>query len=232
MISSHRMSASVRRVVSLIIVSLIATSSAFATGERNSFDPTQFSTGNFHGCPPTGQGSDPYLNSLKNRDQPPTGGKIYTVAKLYRVTPRLPNRKIHREKWTAAQQDLAAIWEQRSVMVEGYLIDAVKEGREACNCGDDTYVDHHLWLAGTPSASKARALVVEVSPRSWPTHPTWSDNATFRKLVRDKAKVRVAGWLTWDQEHQANVGGSRMTLWEVHPIHSIQVWRNNQWVTI
>ena len=49
------------------------------------------------------------------------------------------------------------------MMVEGYLVfDAVKEGKEACNCGSIKYVDHHLWLASTPSASRAKAIVVEV----------------------------------------------------------------------
>jgi hypothetical protein len=37
-------------------LSLLAISSLLAAGERNSFDPTQFSTGDFHGCLPTGQG--------------------------------------------------------------------------------------------------------------------------------------------------------------------------------
>jgi hypothetical protein len=93
--------------------------------------------------------------------------------------------------------------------------DLIAEDVESCNCGDETYVDHHLWLAGSPGASKARAMVVEVSPRTWLTHPTWRDNETFKQLVR--AKVRVAGWLMWDQEHQPHVGHSRLTLWEIHP---------------
>jgi hypothetical protein len=212
----------------------IISSSIFAAGERNSFNPIEFSTGDFHGCPPDGRGAirDPYLCILKNRDKPPSGGKIFSVAQLYRVTPTLPNRKVNRDKWTPQEQDLAAIWEQRSMMVEGYLIDAVTEGHEACNCGDDTYVDHHLWLADKSTASKAKALVVEVSPRAWVTHPTWSDNKTFLKLVREKSKVRIAGWLTWDQEHQPHVGHSRISLWEIHPIHTIQVLSGNKWMDL
>jgi hypothetical protein len=85
------------------------------------------------------------------------------VAKLYKVTPRLANKKVNRDKWTAAQQDLAAIWEQRAVMVQGYLIGSTPEGEEACNCKSDTYIDHHLWLAGSPNSPKKRAMVVEVS---------------------------------------------------------------------
>jgi hypothetical protein len=217
----------------LFLLPVIAPS-MLAAATQATFDPRQFSTGDFHGCPPDGSGAirDPYLCMLKNRDKASIGGKLYTVAQLYRITPRLPNKKVNRDKWTAAQRDLAARWESRSVMVEGYLIDAVTEGHEACNCGSDTYVDHHLWLAASPAAPKSKALVVEVSPRAWPTHPSWSDNNTFKKAVHDKNKVRIAGWLTWDQEHQPHVGHSRMSLWEIHPIHEIQVLRGGQWVGI
>src|ERR1700720_3677557 len=99
----------VRRIASSIAIALFAISTALAA---NNFDPTQFSTGNFHGCPPTGQGSDPYLSSLKNRDKPPTTSMtVYTVNKLYQVTPSLPNRKVPRSTWTQQQRDLAAKWE-------------------------------------------------------------------------------------------------------------------------
>ena len=219
------------QILSGFIISLFAVFSVFAAGERNSFDPQQFSTGKFHGCLATGIGGDPYLNSLKNRDKSPTTARLYTVNGLYQKTPTLPKRKVPRTKWTSQQQDLAARWERQAVMVEGYLVfDAVKEGEEACNCGSTKYVDHHLWLASTPSASRARAMVVEVSPRTWAYHQGWSKAETFRRLFKAKEKVRVIGWLTWDQEHAAHLGKYRRTLWEVHPIHQIQVQRGNQWV--
>ena len=220
----------VRRIAPSIVITLFAVSAALGA---NNFDPTQFSTGNFHTCLPTGQGSDPYLNSLKNRDKPPTTARLYTVNRLYEKTPTLPKKKVHRSKWTPQQQDLAARWERPAVMVEGYLVfDAVKEGEEACNCGSTKYVDHHLWLASTPSATRAKAMVVEVSPREWANHQGWNKAETFRRLIRAKEKVRVIGWLTWDQEHAAHLGKYRRTLWEVHPIHQIQVQRGNQWVSL
>jgi len=221
------------RVLQIAFVLLFAISSAFAAGERRTFDPLKFTTGDFHGCPATGEGSDPYLNSLKNRDRSPTTARLYTVNRLYEKTPTLPKKKVHRSKWTPQQQDLAARWERQAVIVEGYLVfDAVKEGKEACNCGSTKYVDHHLWLASTPSAPRAKAMVVEVSPREWSYHQGWNKAETFRRLIRAKEKVRVIGWLTWDQEHAAHLGKYRRTLWEVHPIHQIQVQRGNQWVSL
>jgi hypothetical protein len=62
----------------IALVLLFSFSSAFAAGERNRFDPVQLSTGNFHGCPAEGQGSDPYLNTLKKPRQ-----VAYDGASLY-----------------------------------------------------------------------------------------------------------------------------------------------------
>lgn len=225
------------RRIALIFVSLLTFSSVYGAGERKTYNPVKFSTGKFHGCPPTGKGSDPYLNSLKNRDVPPTKAKRYTVTQFLKAAPRtLPTRKIHRDRWTPQQQDLAAKWERRAVTVEGYLVfDAVKQAKEACNCGSATYRDFHLWLGAVPSVTKAsrgRALVVEVSPRTWPTHPTWKEAKTYRGPIRAGTKVRVTGWLMWDQEHAPHLTKTRGTLWEVHPIHKIQVRQGNKWVTL
>jgi hypothetical protein len=208
---------------------------AFAAGDQNAFDPRQFSTGTFHNCPPEGRSRrfDPYLDALKNRDVPPAAARRYAVPDLLNSLPKtLPTSKLNRSHWSAANQALAARWEQQSVTVEGYLLGVTQEGSEACNCGSTTYVDHHLWLAPTPTATKASAMVVEVSPRAWPAHPSWRNNSTFRQVIHAKSKVRVTGWLTYDQEHKEQVGKTRRTLWEVHPIHSIQVLRGNQWVNL
>jgi hypothetical protein len=226
------MNPSVRRLAPiLLLVSLFAVSGS-ATG---TFDPTQFSRGDFQGCPPTGEGGDPYLSTLKNRDKPPTGQvALYTVNQLYNATPALPTKKVSRSKWTPTQRALAAKWECKAVMVEGYLIHVpIREKQEACNCESTQYADHHMWLAQTASSPRSLAMVVEISPRGWMCHPNWKNAAVYLKPVVDnKEKVRVTGWLTYDQEHHEQVGKTRRTLYEVHPIHAIQVWRGNKWVTL
>jgi hypothetical protein len=225
------MNPSVRRIAPFIVALFV--SSTFAA---NNFDPKQFSTGNFHNCPQTGQGGDPYLNSLKNRDKPPTTSMtVYSVNRLYQVTPTLPkSRKLRSKSWTPQQRALAAKWECRPVVVEGYLVHPPQpEGQEACNCKSDAYFDHHMWLGPTANASRKLAMVVEISPRAWPNHPTWKNaTATLKPVVDHKEKVRVAGWLTWDEDHPEQIGKTRRTLWEVHPIHSIQVQRSGQWVSL
>src|SRR5215471_4805450 len=123
----------VRRIAPILALTVLFAVSAFAAG---AFDPGQFTRGNFQGCEPTGQGGDPYLSSLKNRDKPPTGMiALFTVDSLYKATPVLPKKKVPRSKWTPAQRALAATWECKAVMVEGYLVHApYKEHEEACNC--------------------------------------------------------------------------------------------------
>jgi hypothetical protein len=67
------------------------------------------------------------------------------------------------------------------------------------------------WLQ-LPSAFRANAMVVEISPREWADHQGWDKAETFRALVRAKEKVHVSGWLTWDQEHAAHLGKYRKNL--------------------
>jgi hypothetical protein len=51
------------------------------------FDPTPYTTGKFDGCSPQGNGSDPYLNRLKNRDLPPPN---YSTMRIKSVLTNLP----------------------------------------------------------------------------------------------------------------------------------------------
>jgi hypothetical protein len=75
------------------------------------------------------------------------------------------------------------------------------------------------------------SLVVEISPRLLKDHPQWPTLAT--KAWHDGTQVRVRGWRMWDQEHGSEVGKTRGTLWEIHPIHEIDVQdENGDWVPI
>jgi hypothetical protein len=39
----------------------------------------------------------------------------------------------------------------------------------------------------------------------------------------------VSGWLMMDQEHPDQVGKTRGTLWEVHPVMRLEVERRGGW---
>ena len=42
-------------------------------------------------------------------------------------------------------------------------------------------------------------------------------------------QVRISGWLMLDQEHPEQIGKTRGTLWEIHPITRIEVKDANGW---
>jgi hypothetical protein len=50
--------------------------------------------------------------------------------------------------------------------------------------------------------------------------------------VRDSTRVRLSGWLLLDTEHPEEVGRTRGTIWEIHPVMRIEARRGNRWVDI
>jgi hypothetical protein len=85
-------------------------------------------------------------------------------------------------------------------------------------------------------------MVVELSPRLLDAHPNWPKLAS--KAWRDGTLVRIRGWRMWDQEHPEQLHNrtdkkrklhhaTRATLWEIHPIHEIDVQdAQGNWVPI
>ena len=58
-------------------------------------------------------------------------------------------------------------------------------------------------------------------------NPSWT-KANLNKIRGQK--VRITGWLMYDFEHPPQVGKTRGTLWEVHPVMKIEVLQDGQWV--
>jgi hypothetical protein len=74
-------------------------------------------------------------------------------------------------------------------------------------------------------------MVVEISPRLLEAYPNWPTLAQQAKT--GGTLVRIRGWRAWDQEHPEQIGKTRATLWEIHPIHEIDVQdANGHWVLI
>ena len=120
------------------------------------------------------------------------------------------------------------------VVLEGYLLNFKQEGPESPNCYDPDLHDFHMWIgkttARTPKARNAlrrKAVVVEPTPRTQAMNPSWTK--TNLNKIRGQ-RVRITGWLMYDFEHPPQVGKTRGTLWEVHPVMKIEVLRDGQWV--
>jgi hypothetical protein len=193
-------------------------------------DSTIYTTGMFDGCPPEGDGGDRDLNRLKNRDMPPPSYETMSVSQMLTDRPEraLEEGRKPRRLWSEAARTEVSEWERKGVSVEGHLLRVKQEGPESCNCHAEDHRDFHLWLGADPDDDRGRSVVVEISPRFLPDHPNWRLRI-LRRLVEDGARVRISGWLMWDQEHPEQIGQTRGTLWEIHPIHKIEVSSGGVW---
>ncbi|MEI8134660.1 MAG: hypothetical protein WCH46_06220 [bacterium] len=184
----------------------------------------------FHGIPREGIGGDPDLNRQKNRWSIPADVREYRISQII----GLPHTALdmmeseHRKKWSVAARDEAASAETKGVRVVGYLSKVREQGPEACNGKSEIYDDFHLWITESPYQNKNEGIVIEATP-FWKEHfPSWQ-LITFEKLAFEHARVRVTGWLLWDQEHGDEVWKSRGSLWEIHPITKFEIYTGDGW---
>ncbi len=186
----------------------------------------------FQGCPPEGDGGDPALNRLKNRidDGEYIPVEFDAVAKL--TWPQSVERK-KRQNWSDGDTKSVARYEGIPISVSGYLAGAKEEGPESPNChgADHDFRDYHIWLVKSADDGRDKSIVVEVTPRIRVNHPAWN-LAALRKIAKEKDRVRISGWLMLDPEHPDQVGKTRGTIWEIHPIMKIEVDQNGGWVTL
>jgi len=190
--------------------------------------PTPVSTG-YKDCPPNGDGGDRIQNRLKNRtDSARWLAADFDTVRLLTWPRRVERRK--REGWTRADRAAVAKYEGLPLAIEGYFAGAKVEGPEATNChgADSDFRDWHIWLSGEPGRDRTRAIVVETTPAVRAGHPSWKFSV-IRRLARDSTRVRVSGWLFLDPEHPDQVGRTRGTIWEIHPVMRIDAWKNGQW---
>lgn len=187
----------------------------------------------FEGCPPDGDGGDRELNFLKNRvDSAPVWKATPLESLLERRWPMDLVRR-PRAEWSRADSVAVARREGLPIAIEGYFVGAKQEGPEATNChgADRTFRDWHIWLAMEPGKDRRRSIVVETTPAVRVTHPEWS-LSMIHKFVRDSTLVRVSGWLLLDQEHPEQLGKTRGTLWEIHPVLRIEVREGGRWTEL
>jgi hypothetical protein len=138
-----------------------------------------------------------------------------------------------RDRWSAEDRAQIERYEGLPIAIEGYLAGAKESGPESTNChgADKEFRDYHLWLTQNSEEDRSLSIVVEPTPRLLAKHPGWRLSA-FRKLVSEKTRVRLSGWLMFDPEHPDQVGKTRGTIWEVHPMMQAEVWHQERWVTL
>jgi hypothetical protein len=185
------------------------------------------------GIGPEGKGGDARLNVQKNRTAFPKVYEDLTIQQLIAIDHDLLEQqgKRRREKWYPSARLYAEQQEARGIRLEGYLLRAKQSGIESANGYIDSLRDYHLWIGDGPNALRNTTVIAEVTPRWKIVYPEWRLR-TFRRLAEQKARVRVSGWLLWDQEHASEVAKSRGTQWEIHPMTRFEVWNNGQWIEL
>lgn len=183
----------------------------------------------FDGCPPGGTGSDQDQNTLKNRTD--TGDWQLTTAGAILALDVPAGLSKQRSEWSGDDQAAIGHYEGLPLQVVGYLAGARVEGPESCNCHSVADVDYHLWLVDTAGTGRDSSVVCEVSPRVRANHPNWSIDKIC-PLVNNQTQVRISGWLMMDPLHPDQVGNTRGTTWEIHPIIAFEVAQNGGWVAL
>jgi hypothetical protein len=187
----------------------------------------------FDGCPPNGSGGDGDLNTLKNRVDDAPGGRYYDVDVPTLTSLPYPQgvARVQRKNWDPNDAEDVAQYEGTPLRAVGYIAGVKHEGTESTNCqfSDGKYRDFHVWLTPTAGDDRSKSIVVEVAPRVRSQRSGWTDDALFGLKGQ---KVRISGWLLMDQEHPEQIGQTRATLWEIHPIMHIEVANGTGWSKI
>jgi hypothetical protein len=189
-------------------------------------------TGSFKGCPAEGDGGDPALNELKNRVDEGQYALVNFDAVAGLKWPSAIERR-RRDNWSSADAAEVARYEGLPVSVEGYLASSKQEGPESPNChgADADFRDYHIWLVPQAEADRANSIVVEMTPPVRAKHANWRTDV-LGQIAKKDVRVRVSGWLMLDPEHPDQVGKTRATIWEIHPVMRVDVQQNGKWVAL
>lgn len=116
------------------------------------------------------------------------------------------------------------------VVTEGFLINALEEGGESCNCDEADATlkngDVHMYLGLTKTAKPKDCIIIEITPAFKKKHPDYAKFLTLKK------KIRVTGFLLYDYIHRKDASMTcttnckkawRNNSWEIHPITNIKV---------
>jgi hypothetical protein len=164
-------------------------------------------------------------------------------------------RSNQRSELTEAQKDRLDSYENQVVSLTGWLVLAYAGPPETTNCASPIFHDWHLEIFANPSDHAPQVgdptpIICEITPRT--EQRIYRDNVRLQSLtgfirLQDMSyratghkaqKVRVNGYLLWDDEHNgsADVGSTiqwssknglhhpwRSTAWEIHPVMKIEV---------
>lgn len=215
-----------RSIAALITAFVLATLPASAA-------PNAVASGSFGGCPVHGSGGDPQVNTLKNRSTAPASVIPITVAGMKQL-PVLPDSTAAmRANWSASARATIEPHEAQGVVFTGYILQVARETAEPSNCGstEPQNEDIELFLAQRPGTTDGQRIILgEITPRWRAAYTSWRP-ANLRAVAKGN-RIRITGWLLYDQESFGETHGGTATPWEIEPITKVEVLRNGSWTNL
>lgn len=187
--------------------------------------------GVYRGCPAEGTATQERYragNRLKNRATFPVTADIDPNVTIDAIVQTGDDEN----RWDA----------QRAASVVAFVVRAGSTGAESVNCGETQmlHTDTHIEVVATSGTTAlSRRVFVEVTPR-WRDYMAsqgqdWS-SATLSQTLTGRW-VRFRGWLFFDFHHRGEARNTastptgphirRATVWELHPVTSLQLCPNN-----
>jgi hypothetical protein len=221
MYAPHRLIAAL--IAAIVLATLMPASAA----------PNAVASGSFAGCPVHGSGGDPQVNTLKNRSTAPASVNPVTVAGMKKL-PVLPDgTPAMRANWSPSARATIDPHEAQGVVFTGYILQVARETAEPSNCGSTLpqNEDIELFLAHRPAVTDGQQIILgEITPRWRAAYTSWRP-ANLRAVAKGN-RIRITGWLLYDQESFGETHGGTATPWEIEPITNVEVLRNGSWTNL
>jgi hypothetical protein len=206
-------------LITSTIFSLVFVGSTFAAKKKKPKNTCGATSSQSDGdCPVEGCGGDSLLNRRKNLKTPASHPETYTRSDFVKL--KFP------ASWNSGtSRTLLKKWgEGTAVTYDAFLLKVKNypSGAESCNCNLtlNENNDFHLVTGHKSTTPEDDSITGEITPRLRPDGWTITK---LRKLAKDKAYVRLTGYLMLDTQHVGKSVPARVTHWEIHPVTSFKV---------
>lgn len=134
-----------------------------------------------------------------------------------------------------------ASYEGIAVTVTGFIAYINKTGSsEGTNCKftGNANTAWHVSITEGHRQPESAGIVVEPTPRFTRRHTAWVRSALLDRTGAERSStdsVRITGYLFYDPDHAEDITGTvkrRFTMWELHPVTRIEVFRDGRWVNL
>ena len=187
-------------------------------------------------CPPSGDGGDGILNTLMNRATAPDSFQEIPVRQFLAAMPRVNLHRAHMQQIRQPARKRIDSLNGTGVTLEGYLVGAALANPQAAECHDPKMARYWLWIAPEkPNRKKplqrvqARSVMAVVTPEWRSAHPRTWQLEILSELSWSFPLVRVSGWVMLNPQKPDQLGRTRASLWEVHPVVKIETWSGGRW---